>query len=203
MPPPFATPSPDKRSLAQLLDQFRAGDEAAAFEIYDRYQHRLLALARKQIGPHVQQEVDPESIVNTVFRAVMKGLAKGKYELPENGSLWSLMAVLTSRKISKRIKKVKAAKRGGGVESHEKSQALLVELASREPTPDEAVAFAEQLQVIRSRAKPDTFADLERRLEGYTISEIAELQEVSRWTIRRRLNGLKDVLRGLFGDDVD
>lgn len=203
MPQPTAGSVPPEKKLAQQLDRFLAGDETVAVEIYERYQRRMLALADRKIGPHLRQKIQPESIVVTVFRSVMMGLAAGKYQLPENGSLWNLMAYLTNRKILKRNDVVKSVKRGGRVEMHGQPPNGLVESASREPTPDEAAAFAEQLQVIRSRLKPDTFAVLEMLMDDYKIGEIAERQQVSRWSIRRRLDGIKNVFRNLFDEEMD
>ena len=190
-----------KDTLAKQLDRFLAGDEAAAFQVYERYQQRLLALANRKIGPHLRPKVEPESIAETVFRSVLMGVADGKYCVPEGGSLWNLMAFLTDRKILKRIDRINTIKAGGQVKAVDEGEFRLAELASGEPTPDEVAAFADQLQLIRSRVKPQSFAIIELLLDDYKIGEIAEIQQVSRWAIRRRLDEIASALGGQFGED--
>jgi hypothetical protein len=42
-----------------LLERFRAGDDDAAAEIFDRYFRRLTALARSRLSPRLAQRTDP------------------------------------------------------------------------------------------------------------------------------------------------
>jgi len=192
-----------EESLSEQLDRFSEGDQAAGFEVYERYQKRLVELANRKMGPQLRAKVQPESIAATVFRSVIMGLADGKYKLPKNGSLWSLMAFLTNRKILKRVDHLKTIKRGGKAKVHNDAECPLDELVMENPTPAEIAAFADQLQMIRSRLKPESFAILELLMDGYRIRDIAEIQEVSSWTIRRRIKGIKDKLRGLLGEEGD
>lgn len=193
-PPPGHGP----HSLSQQLDRFLDGDQAAGFEIYARYEQRLVALATRGIGRPLRSKVQPESVAVTVFRSVFQGLAEGKYVLPENGSLWGLMRKLTQRKILDRVERFRALKRDHRHEVRHGVSGPLTELAAPSPMPDEVAAFADQLQTIRSRMKPESFAVLERALDGYSTTEIAQQMGVTRWTVRRRLDRIQALFADLF-----
>src|SRR4051794_25432309 len=52
-----------------LLERFRAGDDLAAAEIFDRYFQRLTALARIRLSARIARRTDPEDVVLSAFRS--------------------------------------------------------------------------------------------------------------------------------------
>jgi RNA polymerase sigma-70 factor (ECF subfamily) len=87
------------RSDRSLLRRFRLGEEDAATELYVRYSRRLEALARKQIGTALAVRVDPDDIVQTVFRTFFRRAAAGQYDVPDGEELWKLFLVIALNKI--------------------------------------------------------------------------------------------------------
>ena len=50
-------------SVPDLLVRWRAGDQQAAAELFRRYTHRLVALARSRLPACLTPRVDPEDVV--------------------------------------------------------------------------------------------------------------------------------------------
>src|SRR5688572_4792353 len=82
-----------------LLTRFRRGQEDAATVLYLRYAKRLNALARSKCSPALAHRVEPEDIVQSVFRSFFRKAAEGLYDVPEGEDLWKLFLVITLNKI--------------------------------------------------------------------------------------------------------
>ena len=82
-----------------LLRQFRGGQVDAATELYSRYATRLLELARSRTGVELGHSVDPEDVVQSVFRTFFRRAAEGSYSVPNGDTLWKLLMVIALNKI--------------------------------------------------------------------------------------------------------
>src|SRR4051812_37943280 len=89
--PPASEPEP--ASDRSLLRQFRQGEKDAPTELYLRYAARLRALAEKQSGADLARRVDPEDIVQSVFRTFFRRAAHGQYDVPQGEEIWKLLLV--------------------------------------------------------------------------------------------------------------
>ncbi len=74
-----------------LLTRYRRGDDDAATELYLRYADRLRALATNQTSALLQQRVDAEDMVQSVFRTFFRRASIGQYDIPEGDELWKLL----------------------------------------------------------------------------------------------------------------
>src|SRR5690242_9456367 len=63
------TPVASEPSFADLMARLRAGDDAAAAALFQRFATRLIALARGRLDGLVRRKVDPEDVVQSVFRS--------------------------------------------------------------------------------------------------------------------------------------
>ena len=84
---------------ATLLRRFRQGEQSAATELYLRYARRLERMARQGTGRDLAAKVDPESIVQSVFRSFFRRAQEGQYEVAEGEELWNLFLVIALNKI--------------------------------------------------------------------------------------------------------
>ncbi len=82
-----------------LLRRFQAGEDDAATAIYLRYAKRLQSLARSQTGDELAIRVDPEDVVQSVFRTFFRRAADGHYDIPDGEELWKLFLVIALNKI--------------------------------------------------------------------------------------------------------
>src|SRR5262245_11532311 len=98
--PPRLPPGADEEpSDGSLLRRYRRGDQAAATRLYLRYANRLRALARARCSPDLAQRVDPDDIVQSVFRSFFRRARSGAYEVPDGEELWKLFLVIALNKI--------------------------------------------------------------------------------------------------------
>jgi RNA polymerase sigma-70 factor (ECF subfamily) len=94
-PVPSAQPASDR----SLLRRLRLGEEDAPTELYFRYAARLRALAERQGGADLARRMDPEDIVQSVFRTFFRRAAEGHYDVPQGEEIWKLLLVIALNKV--------------------------------------------------------------------------------------------------------
>src|SRR6185437_8616333 len=60
---------------------------------------RLRSRATAQSSPGLAARVDPEDIVQSVFRTFFRRAAQGQYDVPEGEEIWKLLLVIALHKI--------------------------------------------------------------------------------------------------------
>jgi RNA polymerase sigma factor (sigma-70 family) len=187
-----------------LLERFRAGDDLAATEIFDRYFQRLTALARSRLSPRLAQRTDPEDIVLSVYRSFFTDARGGRYTLSRGGDLWRLLAAIAKHKLLRQARSQTADRRSVDVEIplERVDEGRLVR-RQPDPTPEDAAALADELE--RVMALLDRFGRrvFELRLQGLQISEIAEDTGRSERSVRRALDRIRGLLAERHRDDDD
>jgi RNA polymerase sigma-70 factor (ECF subfamily) len=188
---------PDSPEDRVLVERWRAGDQDAARQLFDVYVDRLVVLARKRISQRLASRVDPEDVVQSVFRTFFGRLKKGQFNIEEQDDLCKLLVRITVHKTLQQVAFHKAAKRdpnleeAQGTEHGERMMALL----DREPSPEAAVAFLEQLDQFLNRLRPEERQILDLRMQGYNNNEIAAKLGIYDRKIRRvieRVRGLAE-----------
>ena len=169
----------------ELLKKYQAGESEAAAAIFDRYVDRLIALARKRIGPKLKRRVDPEDVVQSAYRSFFVHAKDHAYQLTRSGDLWRLLASTTLNKLYGQIEKQTAEKRT--IHREAPDQLALASLASRDPTVVEVVAVGEQLRLILDDLAPDEQVVLVSTLQGQSHEEISRVIGKSERTVRRLL----------------
>ncbi len=100
------------------------------------------APGRAQMDHRLRQREDPEDVVQSVLRTVIRRAAKGEFHIDGGGQLWRLLATITRRKMLKHVTKIKAKKR-----SPEKEEQLKPgEISSRDPNPQAATLAADLME---------------------------------------------------------
>jgi RNA polymerase sigma-70 factor (ECF subfamily) len=175
---------PDDRSLVDLC---RGGDEHAAFLLVEKYVDRLVPLARRRISQRLAGRVDPEDVVQSVFRTFFHRIKEGQFHIADQDDLCKLLMRITVHKTLRKIAYHKAAKRDLGMEMGQgaEPQQHLQNVLDRDPTPEEAVAFLDQLEHFLSLLKPLERQILELRLQGCSNEEIEEKTGIYDRKIRR------------------
>ena len=185
----------DSDASQALFDRFRAGEERAAAAIYGRYCEKLLALARQRISRKISARLDPDDVVQSAYRSFFLRARRGEYSLGRNGDLWRLLASITLHKLLKQVRRHTADRRTVRRETACDAAALdPLELAAREPTPEQAAALADELARIFAELQPGQRTMLELRLQGCELQEIAAETGKSERTVRRFLAALREQL---------
>lgn len=173
----------------ELLQQYQDGHSDAATALFDRYVERLIALARRRIGPKLRRRIDAEDVIQSAYRSFFVHAKDGRYQLAKAGDLWRLLAAITLNKLRGQIEKQSAAKRS--IDCEVPTDSALIAAKAPEPSADEVVAIVEELHLVVDRLRPGERTVLTARLQGQSIPEISEETGRSERTIRRLLTKVR------------
>lgn len=188
----------DEASDRSLIRGFRRGQVDAPTQLYLRYARRLHALATKQASGALARRVDPEDIVQSVFRTFFRRLAAGHYDVPEGEEIWKLLLVIALNKLRAVANHHMAAKRDVRKTVGE-SDNLAPDPASGQ---DEAALTVLRLVIDDVlTGLPDASRQIvELRIEGYEVAEIAAEVGRAKRTVERVLKDFRDRLGSLIGE---
>ena len=82
-----------------LLRRLKSGEQDAATALYLKYAERLQKLAAKQTNPKMKFRVEPEEIVQSVFRTFFRRSTAGQYDVATGEDLWKLLLIIALKKI--------------------------------------------------------------------------------------------------------
>jgi RNA polymerase sigma-70 factor (ECF subfamily) len=178
-----------------LINRCRGGDEDAARQLFDAYVARLVPLARRRISQRLASRVDPEDIVQSVFRTFFARLKDDKFEINDQDDLFRLLMRITVHKTLRQIAHHKAAKRDPSQElaQGESAQEQLLQLLTMEPSPEATVTFLDQLEHFMAQLQDADREILTLRLQGFSTEEIAQKLGSYDRKVRRVLERIRDV----------
>src|SRR5205823_3961459 len=104
-----------------LVSRWRKGDQDAAKQLFDRYASRLVALARSRISQRLASRVDPEDVVQSVFRTFFGRVKAGQFTFEDQDSLNKLLVRITVHKTLRQVEFHQAAKRNASMETGQSS----------------------------------------------------------------------------------
>ncbi len=183
-----------------MAAESQAPGPPGAGEAFGRFTRRLVGLARRQLGGLLRHKVDPEDVVQSVYKSfLLRYGAEMLVEEDEDG-LWALLTRITLRKCADRARYHRAECRDAAREAPPPAGegAAWQDVAGREPTPDEAAALTETVERLLRGLGADERAILELSLQGYSTPEISERlgrAERSVRRVRERARALLERLR--------
>ncbi len=191
----FGNIEPDSTD-STLMRRFREGEDDAATELYKRYAQRLFQLASVKVSPDLKQRVDPEDIVQSVFRTFFRRASQGQYEAPDGEELWKLLLVIGLNKIREVANHHYAGKRdlrvtdgGDFVAEAADGQGDIALLALR-------LTIEELLAPL-----PPSYREIVRlRIERFEVAEIAERTGRSKRSVERILHEIQRKLHGSLNE---
>lgn len=197
----------EEHSFQQLMAGLRTGDEDAATEVFQRFAHQLIALARSRLDSQIRQKVDPEDVTQSVFRSFFVRTAGGQFELENWDSLWSMLTVITIRKCGQRAKFFHAARRNVQREVScsmpAEEDCAEWEAPGRDPTPAEAAIVTEVVESLMQGLDASERPILMLNLQGYSPAEIsAEVGRTER-TVQRVLRRMRQRLERMCADTTE
>ena len=179
-------------SISNLLTRLHAGDEHAARAVFERYSRQLAGLAERHLSAKLAGRIDGEDIVQSVFRTFFARTERGEFRIDSSVDLWQLLVTITITKARQQGRFHTFGKRDVNAEFHPSGEQWIAEAVSGEPSPAEAASLVDQMETLLDGLPQACSEILTLSLEGYTRTEIAEELSVSRQTVYRTLNLLKD-----------
>ncbi|HYT95524.1 MAG TPA: ECF-type sigma factor [Gemmataceae bacterium] len=188
-------------SVSHWIDALKGGDPAAAQPLWERYYHRLVALARKKLKAARLRAADEEDVVQNAFHSFFRAVGQGRFpQLDDRDSLWRLLVVITANKAIKQLKHEQRQKRGGGTEPaplgiypiEPEAEAALMQVVGAEPTPEFAAQVADEYRRLLDLLGDETLCQVAVwKMEGYGNDEIADQLACSRRTVARKLEAIR------------
>jgi RNA polymerase sigma-70 factor (ECF subfamily) len=176
-------------SFADVMARLRAGDPAAAQEIFERFLNKLVRLARRQFDAALRRKVDPEDVVQSAYKSFFLRYAEGKLEVHDWHSFWGLLTIITLRKCLDRVEYYRAERRDlqreAGAHPGSSGTEPWWEAVAREPTPEEAAVLAETVEELVRSLDEEERPVLQMSLQGYTTHEISERLGRPERTVRK------------------
>ncbi|HEV3257249.1 MAG TPA: ECF-type sigma factor [Gemmataceae bacterium] len=194
-----------KGSVTHWLGRLKAGDHAAAQELWERYFRRLVGLAGQILPQHARKAADEEDAALSAFASFCRCAQLGRFpQLLDRDDLWQLLVVLTARKARHQVTYEQAQKRGGGKHTEtpppgaDAEDSALDQILSREPTPAFAAQVAEEYQRLLDGLGDDQLrAVAVWKMEGYTNEEIAQKLGRTPRSVERKLQLIRRKLQRL------
>lgn len=184
-----------------LVRRLRNGEGDAASDLYLRYADRLHRLARKQTSAELARRVEPEEIVQSVFRTFFRRVSTGVYSVPEGKELWGLFLVIALNKIRHAAVYHRAARRDI------RRTTSADDLAASAYILEDQVADSTALTVLQLVIDDITskLAEVKRemirlRIEGFEIEEIAQRTGRSSRSVERTLQEFRQALSAKLQD---
>lgn len=169
MPEPVADP-------LKLVERWQSGSQTAAQQLFDNYVNRLLLLARWHISDRLRTRIDPDDVVQSVFRTFFFRVKNDSFTFDEADDLFKLLARITLHKTLRQVAYHRASRRSPEREqpaSRTEDDALM-QLMDTEPDPETVVEFADHLKTFLGKFSNQEQQIIELRLQGHTSEEIAE-----------------------------
>ena len=176
-----------------LVSRWRAGDQEAARQIFERYVSQLLTLASRRISQRLASRVDPEDIVQSVFRTFFHRAREGQFQIDDPDDLCKLLARITVHKTLRQIAFHRRAKRDACQEAGQGDAEAdhMMSLLASEPTPEDTVALYDQMEHFLGQLGTEDRRILQMRMEGYSNVEIADKLNITDRKIRRLLERIR------------
>jgi RNA polymerase sigma-70 factor, ECF subfamily len=187
-----------------LIEAFRTGDLDAATQLYERYTRRLLKLAEGKFPPGINRQIDPEDVVQSVFRSFFRQARKGLYDVPSGSDLWPLLLVVAMNKIRAYGVFHRAAKRDiRRTQSLTHSDAVAKAADSLQQSDSQPFLQMVAIELLE-KLPPVQKSIVELRLEGYQVAEIASRLNRTKRTVERLLSDCRRRLQeSLDAEKVD
>jgi RNA polymerase sigma factor (sigma-70 family) len=200
--PPLDQPSDMTNSLGSItrwIGDLKTGGNAArsdtaARQLWERYYHRINALARKWTSA-AHPGLSASDVVQSAFISFFEGTREGEFPaLDDRKRLWTLLITIALRKSLKQIGHHRASKRDYS-RLEEKGSDFLDQLPGTEKSPMNLAIMTEMFQRMQDRLGDD---DLRRvfllRLEDHTNKEIAIIMNTTVRTVTRKLKKIAEII---------
>lgn len=171
-----------------LLRSIRTGPHGEGHHIAEVYRQcapLLVALAKRRLGRYLQARIDPEDIVQNAFVALLQSGRSGVPQIQDADALQRMLSRVVVREIHHTAEYHRAQKRN--IRRDLGGNAVFAQV-TESPTPLDATASADGFDRLFRHIPPGERQLVQLRLYGHRIADIARMTRRSRWTVRRALN---------------
>lgn len=179
-----------------------AGGVARA--VFERFTRRLIGLARSQLDTQLRHKIDPEDVVQSVYKSLFIRYDEGALAAEGWDGLWGLLTCIAVRKCADRVRYHRAECRDLAREARAPAGAEHAEswrdAVGREPTPEQAAVLAETVENVLRGLDGDERRVAELSLQGYSTDEISATLDRAERSVRRLRERVRKRLQRLQAD---
>jgi RNA polymerase sigma factor (sigma-70 family) len=179
---------------SQWIRSLVAGDDRVVAEFWQTYSPALRRLANKQMSPALKQRVDPDDVVQSACRTFFRRARQEQFQLEDSAALWRLLCAVTLTKVRQHARFHRRKRRGMDreISINASESGGIASPVDPGPAPDEAVAFADQLQHLLQELDDEELRLIQLKLEGRDHEQIASILQCSTRSVRRLLAKIRD-----------
>ncbi|HEV3168048.1 MAG TPA: sigma-70 family RNA polymerase sigma factor [Isosphaeraceae bacterium] len=177
----------DVPPIDDLIRRVRAGDQAAAAVLVERYEPAIRRAVRFRLADaRLGNVFDSMDICQSVLGSFFIRAANGQYNLETPKQLLKLLTTMARNKLISQARKQHAQRRDGRrITSSDGDDGQFV---SARPGPSKQVAVRDLLQEVQNRLSPEERRILELKNEGQDWATIASMLQGSAEALRRKLS---------------
>lgn len=165
------------------------GEDHAVVEAYRRYAGRLVMLARHHLDARLRQKIDPDDVIQSVFRSFCWRMREGQFVADWDG-LWRLLVTITLRKCADQAEHYHAQRRDVRREvdaAASTGDSFVATVSRREPSPEEGAMLAETITGLLRQLDAAQQEVVVLHLQGFSAVEISQQIGRAERTVRRIL----------------
>lgn len=171
-------------SVELLVERLRAGDGAAAGDLYRAFEPFLRGLVRRRLPRRAQGRFDSADVVQSAWASLLDGLRDGRWQFPDAARL---RAFLTRVVLCRLYDRGRTALHQTG---HEVPLAADRPLPGPDPRPSELARASALWDTLLAACPPEHRPLLSMRRDGYSCEEIAGRTGLHPGSVRRVLRQL-------------
>jgi RNA polymerase sigma factor (sigma-70 family) len=180
------------------IDDLKRGSSLAQERLFERYFVRAVRLANRKLGATRRREADEEDIALSAMKSFFAGVDADRFErLSSRDDLWALLAVITSRKAIRQMRRQLSQKRGNsrerGESVFEPGSAGLAAASATESHESEADCREFGAWLLGLLPDPTLRSVALLRLEGLAVDDIASRLGIVPRTVGRKLARIREI----------
>ena len=161
-----------------------------------RYANDLNQVVRKHLDQSLSRKVDPEDVVQSVFRSFIRRNRNGQFQIESENALLALLRKIAIRKCYRKYRDYSCSKRDIRREAHVEDGS---KWAAKSATPIDVVVVRETIETCL-----DGLTEFQRdavllRMANYSTAEIVERIGRTQRTVRRILEKFRERLEFELG----
>jgi RNA polymerase sigma factor (sigma-70 family) len=179
---------PREQAFREMIRRVRAGDQAAATELVQRYEPEIHKAIRVQLlNYRLNRVLDSSDISQTVLANFFACTAAGRFELNEPEQLVKLLVTMARNQLLDEARRHQADRRDTRRIDESPSEDIMEGVQGTDPTPSQVVAGHELVQEVYRRLTDEERALAEQRAAGLDWATIAARRGGSPEALRKKL----------------
>lgn len=178
-------------TFAEFLQRIRAGEEAAAAELVERYEPIIRREVRLRLtDPALFGLFDSGDFCQSVLLSFFVRASLGQYELNRSGDLRNLLVRMVRNKVADRLRQLRRQPADGRRERSADLEGL--ELAGREPGSEQVAGGRDLLRAVLAGLPEPERRLAELRMAGNTWPQVAAVVGIGAEACRKQLGRALD-----------